>query len=419
MNSWLLAILILLLFSYFIETIATILNSHSFPTDIPSEFIGFHTLSEYRTSQEYNRAHAYLSLVQTSFSTLLIIFFIIVGGFNAIDEWARNIVEEEIVVGLLFIGMLMLLSFLVSLPFSVYSTFVIEERFGFNNTTVSTFIIDIFKGFLLALFIGAPLLSGILWFFMYAGPHGWLYCWLGIVLFSLGFQFLAPIFILPLFNKFSRLEEGPLRESILAYAQQERFSIQEIFTMDSSKRSSKVNAFFIGFGQFKKIVFFDTLLEKLKSAEILAILAHEMGHYKLKHIPRKIAASVLHIGLMLFLISLLLYNHELFTALGMANISVHASLVFFGLLFSPINLVVSVFFNHISRLHEFAADKYAAETIGSAEHLISGLKKLSGVNLINLTPHPFMVYLHYSHPPILERIKSLKILPTVKTPSGQ
>jgi STE24 endopeptidase len=409
MNTWLLTILLIILVSCLLDLVAATLNIRALSANLPKEFADVCTPSAYQTSQEYTRAHTYVSIVQTIVSTLITVSFILGGGFNLLDLWARSLAQNELFIGLLFIGFFLLLSFLVGLPFSIYSTFFIEERFGFNRTTVQTFIIDMLKGTLLILLLGGPLLASILWFFTNAGPHGWLFCWLGVILFSLGLQFLAPVFIMPMFNKFSPLEDGALRTEIMNYTQQQQFTMQGIFTMDGSKRSSKVNAFFTGFGKFKKIVFFDTLVEKLLPHEILAVLAHEMGHFKLQHIPKNLLASIFQIGVMFYLLSYFLDNQELSQAFGVATLSVHTSLVFFGFLYSPINLVVSILFHFISRRHEFAADTYAAKTTGSVHPLISGLKKLSEANLTNLTPHPFMVFLHYSHPPVLQRIEQLKL----------
>lgn len=409
MNTWLITILLIILISSLLDGVAAMLNIRALSADLPQEFTDACTPETYRTSQDYTRALAHVSLWQNAVSTVFTVSIIILGGFNYLDLWARGLVEKEIFVGLLFIGSFFFLSFLVSLPFSLYSTFVIEERFGFNRTTAKTYIFDLLKGGLLVVCLGGPLLAAILWFFGNVGPYAWFYCWLSVIIFSLAIQFLAPVFILPMFNKFSPLEEGTLRTEIMNYAHQEHFTIQGIFTMDGSKRSSKANAFFTGFGKFKKIVFFDTLVEQLQSQEILAILAHEMGHFKLRHIPKNMLASTFQIGVMFFLLSFFLNNQELSKAFGMQTVSIHASLVFFGFLYTPISLMVSIFFSFISRRHEFAADRYAAETTGLVVPLISGLKKLSGANLSNLTPHPFMVFLHYSHPPVLERIKRLKL----------
>ncbi len=414
MNIWLPIILSILLISCLLEVILSILNIRALAPDLPEEFTDIFTPEKYRRSQEYTRAQTSLFIVQTGFSTLLTAGFILVDGFHYLDIWTRSLAEREIVIGLLFIGSTLLLSFFAGLPFSIYATFVLEERFGFNRTTGKTFIFDILKGTLLAVALGTPLLAIILWFFGHAGPYGWLFCWLGVVLFTLAVQYLAPILIMPLFNKFSPLPDGELREAILSYAERQNFTLQGIFTMDGSKRSTKANAFFTGFGKYKKIVFFDTLIEKLTTHELLAVLAHEMGHYKLHHILKNVVASVLQIGIMFFLFSLFLDNRELSRAFGVEHVSLHASLVFFGFLYSPINLLVSIVFNIASRRHEYAADAYAAETTGAGAPLIAGLKKLCAANLANLSPHPWMVFLKYSHPPVLARIGRLKRAETAK-----
>jgi STE24 endopeptidase len=409
MNAWLLIVLLILAISCALEVTVSILNIGALSPDLPDEFADVFAPEKYRRSQEYTRAQTYLTIVQATSSTLLTAGFIVFGGFHFLDIWTRSLAEEEIVIGLLFIGSTLLLSFLAGLPFSVYATFVVEERFGFNRTTGKTFIFDIVKGMGLTIVLGTPLLTLILWFFAHAGPYGWLFCWLGVVIFILVLQYLGPVLIMPLFNKFSPLPDGDLREAILDYAQRQNFTLRGIFTMDGSKRSAKVNAFFTGFGKYKKIVFFDTLIEKLRPQEIVAVLAHEMGHFKLHHILKNVVASVLQIGIMFYFLSLILHNRELSQAFGVEQGSLHASLVFFAFLYSPINLLVAVLFHIVSRRYEYAADAYAAETIGSCDPLISGLKKLSAANLANLTPHPWMVFLRYSHPPVLARITRLKL----------
>ncbi len=408
MNSWLLVILIIIFVSYFLELIVSLLNIHALVPTLPDEFDTTYNSQEYATSQKYTRVTTSFSLIENSITTFLTLLFLLSGGFNYLDLLARSLGYGQIVTGLFFTAGLILLSFLVGLPFSVYSTFVIEERFGFNRTTLKTFVLDIIKGAFLAILLGAPLLALVLWFFVNSGPYGWAYCWLGVVSFSLVLQFVSPVLIMPLFNKFSPLADGPLREMILEYAHQQKFRLQGIFTMDGSKRSSKLNAFFTGFGKFRKIVFYDTLIEKLKEAEIVAVLAHEMGHFKLKHIPKMMMASIIQTGIMFYLLSFFLDNAELSRAFGMEEPSVYTSLVFFGFLYSPINLLVSILFNIFSRKNEFEADAYAALTTGTPEKLIESLKKLSQANLSNLTPHPVMVFMHYSHPPILARIEKLR-----------
>ncbi len=408
MNTWLIIILFILLTSYLLELSVSLLNIRALSPNLPDEFRTIYNDQEYRKSQKYTRATTFFSLAENSLSTLLTVLFLLLGGFNYVDIWARSFGFGQITTGLFFIGGLTLLSFLVNLPFSLYATFVIEERFGFNRTSLKTFILDIIKGGLLAIVLGAPLLALVLWFFMHSGAYGWLYCWAGVVVFSIAVQFLAPVLIMPLFNKFSPLEDGSLRDKILAYAQREDFKLKGIYTMDGSKRSTKLNAFFTGFGKFKKIVFFDTLLEKLEDSEIVAVLAHEMGHFKLKHMIKMLVASIIQTGIMFYLLSLFLGNQELSAAFSMAETSVYSSLVFFGFLYSPINLLVSIIFNFFSRSNEFEADRYGALTTGAPEMLISSLKKLSQANLSNLTPHPLMVFLHYSHPPVLSRIEKLR-----------
>lgn len=408
MNPWLILILLIIFVSFFLEFFISLLNLRALIPTLPDEFRDIYDEEEYEKSQKYTQATTSFSMINSSISTLLMVLFLLFGGFGYIDSWARSFGQGEIVTGLIFIGALALLSSALSLPFSVYRTFVIEERFGFNRTTVKTFVLDIVKGSLLAILIGAPLLSLILWFFINTGSYGWVYCWAGVVCVTLVLQFLAPVLIMPLFNKFYPLEEGELRELILDYAKKQNFKLQGIFTMDGSKRSSKLNAFFTGFGRFRKIVFFDTLVEKLKPSEILAVLAHEMGHFKLKHIPKMMAASILQTGIMFYLLSLFLGNENIAHAFSVSQVSVYSSLVFFGFLYTPISMLVSILFNILSRKHEYEADNYAATTTDRPEELIEGLKRLSQANLSNLTPHPLMVFIHYSHPPVLDRIHNLR-----------
>ncbi len=410
MNPWLIAILLILFITYLLETVVSLLNIRALDPALPQEFQTTYNEQEYQNSQKYTRANTSLSLVANSTSTFFTVLFLLYGGFNYVDLWARSFELGQIATGLLFMGTLALLSFLIHLPFSIYSTFVIEERFGFNRTSHKTFILDILKGGLLSIILGAPLLALILWFFMNTGELGWLYCWFGVITFTIVIQFLAPVLIMPLFNKFTPLEDSSLRDKILNYAKQQHFKLQGIFTMDGSKRSSKLNAFFTGFGKFRKIVFYDTLIEKLTESEIVAVLAHEMGHFKLGHIVKMLFASIAQTGIMFFLLSIFLKNPDISHAFFMTNTSTYSSLIFFAFLYSPISLFVSILFNALSRRNEFQADRYAAGTTGSPEGLISSLKKLSQANLSNLTPHPLMVFIHYSHPPVLARINKLRQL---------
>jgi STE24 endopeptidase len=412
MNGYLLFILTILLLGYLIDLTVALLNLRSLSPELPTEFTGVYGQEEYARSQEYTRVTTRFSLIQSTVSLSLTLVFILAGGFNCIDLVARSFAFPSIPTGLIFTGLLALLSTALNLPFSVYSTFVIEQRFGFNTTTVATFILDGLKALLLAILLGGPMLAAILWFFETSGQAAWLYCWVASVAFILVVQFLAPVVIMPLFNKFVPLAEGELKEAITRYAAAQRFALQGIYTMDGSKRSTRANAFFTGFGRFRRIVFFDTLMDKLATSEIVAVLAHEMGHYKLKHIPVTMVLSILQMGLMFFILSLFLGNQGLFAAFGMEHLSVYAGLVFFGFLYAPISTILAIGFNAFSRRNEYQADRFAAQTGADGEALISGLKKLSVSNLSNLTPHPLHVLLNYSHPPILTRIEALRRLKT-------
>ena len=323
------------------------------------------------------------------------------------DQFARSFQWGSIFTGLVFAGLLLFASQMLDLPFSLYQTFVLEEKYGFNKTTPKTFILDILKSWGLVALLGSILFSGILWFFEYAGPLAWLYCWIVLTLFQLFLLFIAPVVIMPIFNKFVPLEEGELKTAIREYAEQQGFKMKGIFSMDGSKRSTKSNAFFTGFGGFRRIVLFDTLIEKHTVDELVSILAHEIGHYRKKHIFKSLLISILTTGLMFFILSLFINNKDLFAAFGMQETSIYASLFFFGFLYAPIEMVVGILGNILSRRHEYEADAYAIETTRKPQAMITALKKLSVDNLSNLTPHPWKVFLDYSHPPVLDRIRAM------------
>jgi STE24 endopeptidase len=408
MNTYLIFILTILLLRYMLELAVALLNLRSLNPELPAEFVDVYDAEKYGRSQKYTRATTGFSQIQATVSLILTLIFILAGGFNLIDGVARGFGFSSIPTGLIFCGLLALLAAALNLPFSIYSTFVIEQRFGFNTSTVATYIADGLKAVLLSVVFGGPLLAGILWFFETCGSLAWLYCWIASVVFVLVVQFLAPVLIMPLFNKFTPLAEGELKEAITGYAAQQQFALQGIYTMDGSKRSTRANAFFTGFGRFRRIVFFDTLMDKLSTDEIVAVLAHEMGHYKLKHIFSMLALSILQMGFMFLILSLFLDNPGLFAAFGMEHFSTYAGLIFFGFLYTPISTLVALGFNAFSRRNEYQADGFAARTGANGEALISALKKLSVSNLANLTPHPFNVFLNYSHPPILARIATLR-----------
>ena len=408
LNFYLVCILAILLLGALLELIAGLLELRSLHPELPAEFTGVYEPDRYARAQEYTRATTRLALVRRTIGLVLTLAFLLLGGFNLVDALARGLGLTPVPTGLVFTGLLALLSGAVQLPFSVYATFGIEERFGLNTTTPLTFLLDTLKGMLLAVVLGGPLLAGVFLLFEAGGPAAWILCWLAVSAFLLVVQFLAPVVLLPLFNRFTPLAEGELRTAITRYAANERFAVGGIFTMDGSRRSTRANAFFTGFGRFRRIVFFDTLLERLTTAEIVAVLAHEIGHWRLKHIPVMVGLSVLQTGLLFFLLSRFLDNPGLFAAFGMEHLSVYGSVVFFGFLYTPIATLLAVGVNGLSRRHEYQADRFAVHTGAGAEALISGLKKLSVSNLANLTPHPVNVLLSHSHPPVLERIASLR-----------
>ena len=410
MNGWLLVILAIIAFGYLLDCTITLLTLRALRPELPAGFEDVYDVDKYARSQNYTKTRTCFALVVSTVTTSATLIFLMADGFDRLDLFARSFGYGQIGTGLIFLGILALLVYLLGLPFSIYSTFVIEARFGFNKTTPTTFLLDLFRAVLLSVLLGGPLLALLLWFFEIAGSFAWLYSWACVVFFSILVQFLAPVLIFPLFNKFSPLEEGKLRDEILAYAKRERFGIQGIFTMDGSKRSLKLNAFFTGFGRFRKIVFYDTLLNQLEIDEVVTILAHEMGHFKHKHIRIMILASILQTGVMFYFLSLLLNNPRLFAALDMTHVSVYASLVLFGFLYTPVNTVVSILFNCLSRQHEFEADAYAVRTTGKTVQFINGLKKLCQSNLTNLTPHPAVVFLEYTHPPVAARIRAVQRL---------
>lgn len=408
MNIFGIIILSTILISYVLELVTDYLNIKSLSPNLPKEFEGVYDAEKYAKSQAYTKTTTQFGLITSTFDLVVLLIFWFSGGFNFLDEFVRSWGFNSIVTGIFFIGSIVILKGIIDLPFSVYSTFVIEEKFGFNKTTVKTFVTDLLKGLLLGLILGVPLLAGILWFFDATDSNAWLFCWIATTAFTLIVQFIAPTWIMPLFNKFSPLENNELKNSIMNYAKSVQFSIQDVYVMDGSKRSSKSNAFFTGFGKNKRIALFDTLIAQHSTEELTAVIAHEIGHYKMKHIQKSMAISILQMGVTFFLLSLFIGNKDLFDSFYMNTISNYSGLVFFGMLYSPIELILGIFMQIFSRKNEFEADRYAIETYSNKETLVEALKKLSVHNLSNLTPHPLNVFLNYSHPPVMERIEAIR-----------
>jgi len=408
MNTYLVIILCIIVGNYLSDIVVETLNVRHARTDLPEEYEGYYDAEEYKRAQNYLRENTRFEIIVSTITTPITVAFILVGGFNFVDQIARTFRLGPISTGLIFAGILMLASQIISIPFSAYSTFVIEEKYGFNRTTVRTFILDILKTWLLAATIAAPVFSVVLWFFGKAGNWAWVYCWVVVVLFQIALTFFAPVVILPLFNKFYPLGDGKLKAAIEDYVRSQNLRMKGVFKMDASKRSTKTNAFFTGFGKFRRIVLFDTLIEKYSVDELVSILAHETGHYKKKHVFKSILMSIVTMGLMFFLISFFINNEGLFSAFRMQNTSIYASLIFFAFLYAPINMVISIFSKMLSRKREYEADAYAVGTYRKPESMISALKKLTVDNLSNLTPHPLKVFLSYAHPPVLERIRAIR-----------
>ena len=383
------------------------LNLKHLRSELPRTFEGVYDPQRYRKSQQYLRVNTQFGWITSTFNLCVLLIFWFAGGFPFLDQWVRTFELGPVLSGLIYMGVLMLLKAALSLPFSVYATFVIEARFGFNKTTLQTYVMDLLKGLILALLLGTPLLAAILAFFQYAGPNAWWYCWIGVTLYTLVVQFIAPTWIMPLFNKFTPLEEGELKSTILSYANSIDFPLENVYQMDGSRRSTKSNAFFTGFGKHKRNVLFDTLIKQHSVNELVAVLAHEMGHYKKKHIRHSLILGILQTGLMLFLLSHIITNQGLFDAFYMPQQSIYAGMIFFAMLYAPIDFFIGILMQVLSRKNETAADQFASETTKDPVAMVDALKKLSVHNLSNLTPHPFYVFLNYSHPPVLKRIQLL------------
>jgi len=407
-SSSLFAIIIaVLLLQFAVETVLNYLNAQRFGDPIPGELGDVFDKEDYRKSQDYKRANYRFGMVSSVFSLLLTLGFLILGGFEWADQLALGISENPIWRALIFFGIIVVGSDLVSTPFSWYQTFVIEEKFGFNTTSPKLFLLDKIKGWLLIAILGGGLLALIIWFYHWTGTAFWLYAWGLIAVFSIFINLFYSRLIVPVFNKQTPLQDGTLRNKIKAYAHNVGFELRHIFVIDGSKRSTKANAYFSGFGREKRVTLFDTLLSDLEEEEIVAVLAHEVGHYKRHHILVNLLVSVLLTGFTLYLLSLFINNPELSLAIGVSQQSFHAGLIGFGILYSPISEITGLVMNFFSRKFEYQADNYAKKTY-EAESLISSLKKLSKNSLSNLTPHPAYVFVHYSHPPLIRRILNLK-----------
>ncbi len=410
MNIYQVIIVAALLADGFLNFVADLLNLRRLSPELPPEFRDVHDRESYARSQEYLRANTRFAWLSSAVGLLALFVFWGAGGFAALHRWVEALEWPLAPTGVLYILVLLLGRTLLKLPFRIYDTFVIEERFGFNRTTPKTFVLDLLKGLVVGAAIGIPLLAAILFLFDWAGDWGWLYGWVATSVFLLVVQFVAPRWIMPWFNKFQPLpeEEEGLREKIDELAETANFPVRDVSMIDGSRRSSKANAFFAGFGRNRRIALFDTLIANHSHAEIVAVLAHEIGHFRKKHVPLRMFLGIVHAGVLFFILSIFLDHAGLYEAFHITDHQpIYAGLVFFSLLYHPVEMVLSMLLGAMSRRHEYAADRFADELTGRGEDLAAALKKLSRDSLANLTPHPFYVFLNYSHPPVLERIRRL------------
>ncbi|HIJ85501.1 MAG: endopeptidase family protein [Magnetococcales bacterium] len=407
MNDYAWLILITLLAGFLLETVATLLNIGYSPEKPPVQFQDCFDQDRFLRTRKYLAEKGKLGLIVASWDLVLLLLWWRLGGFNLLDQWLRPLLENELLRGVAYIGILALVAKLLHLPFSIYDTFIVENRFGFNRTTPITFTMDLVKSLALSLVLGGGLLWCVLWFFQKTGPMAWLYCWLSVTLFSLTVQYVAPRWIFPLFFHFKPLPDGPLREALLEYARKVQFSVKDVFEVDGSRRSTKANAFFTGYGSNRRIALFDTLIHSHSQDEVIAVLAHEVGHFKHRHILKGMAIGIVHMGLIFFLMSFFLANPALSQAFSMETVSSYSGLVFFSLLLTPLDLLVGPLFKWYSRKNEFQADRFAVQTVPNPMALVSALKKLAADSLSNLTPHPLHVILHDTHPPLIQRINNI------------
>ncbi|WP_276365632.1 M48 family metallopeptidase [Chryseolinea sp. H1M3-3] len=403
----LMIILIITLLSYLFDQILDYINLKAQRTDIPKEVESFYEKEKYLKALAYHEERTKFSFLTSAFGFLLSGLMLLLGGFGWLDGLLRVEIENEILLALAFFGILMLTSDMLTIPFQWYSTFVIEEKYGFNKTTIKTFITDKLKGYLLGAIVGGGLLSLLIYLIELIGPSFWIWFSIIAAIFILVVNMFYTSLILPLFNKLTPLPEGELKTAIENFSRKVNFPLDNIFIIDGSKRSRKANAFFSGIGKKKKIVLYDTLISSHTTEELVAVLAHEVGHFKKKHIIWGYILSVLQIVFTLFVLSRMVFNEDVSVALGGSQLAIHLNLLAFGILFSPISGITGLLMNMYSRKNEFEADAYAKETF-SGGALVNALKRLSVDSLSNLYPHPWYVFFHYSHPPLLKRLEALK-----------
>jgi STE24 endopeptidase len=399
-------IIFILLADFGLERYLAFLNIRFSKNELPTVLKDIYDPEKYAKQQDYFRTNSRFGMLTGSFSFLITLLMYSLGGFAWADELVQNYTSNPILLPLLFFGLLFIANDILGIPFDWYHTFVIEEKFEFNKIGPKLFILDKLKGYGLTIVMGGGILSLIIWIYNLTPEYFWLWAWALITVFSLFMTMFYSEIIVPLFNKQTPLEAGELRTEIEKFAKKSDFNLQNIFVIDGSKRSTKANAYFSGLGSKKRIVLYDTLIEKMTVDEIVAVLAHEVGHYKHKHTLINLLISMPSTLLLFFVFGSVLKSDEMAQALGGTSASFHLNALAFSILYSPISLLLGILTNVLSRKFEYQADAYAAR-FGLGEHLESGLKKLSASSLSNLTPHPLYVFFHYSHPTLFQRISRL------------
>lgn len=413
-NGYFLFIAITVIGFYLLDIVSSLLNLKALKPELPAAFTDIYDAEKYANSQAYTRETTRFGFLESTVSLVIFLAFWWLQGFQWLDGLARGFDQGPIITGLIFVSLLTIGGQILSLPFNLYDTFVLEEKYGFNKTTPKTFVSDKVKGLLVSAILGLPLFALLLYLFQNPtfGKLAWIYAWVLTTLFQFAILFLYPKYILPLFNKFKPLEDEELKAEIEAMSKKCEFPLTGVFEIDGSRRSTKSNAYFTGFGKNKKIALFDTLIKNHSVAELVAVLAHEIGHFKKKHIVKTLILGILQMGFIFYLLGLFINNRDLFDAFGVQETSVYLSFIFFSFLLSPLSKLLGVGMAIFSRKNEFEADAYAVEVTGSKSPMITALKQLSKDNLVNLTPHPFYVFINYSHPPMIERITAIEALKT-------
>ncbi len=398
--------ILLVVFNFLFTSLLEYLNNKNWKDKIPEILKGFYNDKKYLKSKNYKTDHGKIQTISSFISFLFTIIVLYFGLFGVISDYLKSFSESLILQSFLFLAFFYLISFFIGIPFSYYSTFVIEEKYGFNKTNLKTFILDKIKGLLLSAFLLILLTAGAIFTIESFSSGYWIWLWIGVSLFMILLNMFYADLIVPIFNKLVPLEDGELRTKIERYSNKVGYSLKNIFVIDGSKRSSKANAFFSGIGPKKTIALYDTLIENYSNDELVSVLAHEVGHYKKKHILVSMLLTILQLGLMCFLFELCMSQDIIANSLGSEKMNFHLGIIAFSFLYSPVSLLTGILMNLLSRKNEFEADQYAKETY-NGKSLSLALKKLSVDSLSNLYPHPLYVFIHYSHPPLLQRLEAL------------